>query len=177
MTFIEVMSGLIVAFAVAAYTMFKKGGAWNPQDPFTEIDLTPTKMPPEPSQTSENTPPSLANFLKYQWQFENANPAINNPGNYRYYYGGYLPIYEPVKRSSGGFAIFPTLILGQDYAEVCTKNVIKNHPELTILTYIGGDGSYPGYAPSTDGNNPTQYATYISSHLGVTNDFLMRNLT
>ena len=135
------------------------------------ITLDTPKIAPE-----ANITPSLEDFLKWQWQFEGANPDNRNPGNFRYFYGGYLPMYEPVGVSKGGFAIFPTLDLGELYATNSTKNVIKHHPELTILTYIGGDGTWGGYAPASDKNPVTAYATFISSHLGVSNSFLMKDL-
>ncbi|MHB1097905.1 MAG: hypothetical protein ACYC3F_17235 [Gemmatimonadaceae bacterium] len=146
-----------------------------PTDPKTVTDTT---LPITPVQEAPSTPqkPTLADFLKWQWQFEGANPANNNPGNYRIFYGGYLPMYEPVKVSKGGFAIFPTLALGELYATNSTKNVIKNHPELTILTYIKGDGDWSGYAPASDKNPVTSYASFLAKGLGVGTDFLMRNL-
>lgn len=85
-------------------------------------------------------------------------------------------MYEPVKVSKGGFAMFPTLALGELYATNSTKNVINHHPGLTILTYLGGDGDWGGYAPASDKNPVLEYATFISYHLGVDNSFLMRNL-
>lgn len=133
--------------------------------------------PVMPATASSPTKPTLADFLKWQWQFEGAVPANFNPGNYRFFYGGYLPVYGEVKKSVGGFAMFPTLQQGELYATNSTKNVIKHHPELTILTYLGGDGNWRGYAPVEDGNNPAQYATFIGNHLGVDKLFLMRNLS
>ena len=137
----------------------------------------PNSTPVAVSPAKNEGNPTLSDFLKWQWQFEGANPAINNPGNFRYFYGGYLPIYEPVGISKGGFAVFPTLFLGELYAINSTKNIIKNHPELTILTYLAGDGDWRGYAPVSDkGNNPPEYAHFIASHIGVTPSFLMKDL-
>ncbi len=127
-------------------------------------------VPPTPTPTV-----TLNDFLKYQWQFEWAVSSNNNPGNYRYYYGGYLPMYEPVGRSVGGFAMFPTLPIGEQYAIACTKNVIKSHPDLTILTYISGDGDWEGYAPASDHNPVLAYANFIAKGIGVSTNFLMRD--
>lgn len=147
-----------------------------PQEPIN----TPT-MPIEPAPTPSNSPvqpvPTLRQFLTAQWGFENANPAINNPGNYRFHYGGYASIYGNVGCSAKGFAIFPTLALGEEYATNCTKGVIKNHLGLTILTYIGGDVDWPGYAPASDANNPSHYASFVASKLDVPTSFKMANLS
>jgi hypothetical protein len=149
------------------------------EDNYTTPPYIPPASPQEPA-TAPITPntvnPTLEQFLTYQWQFEGAVPANCNPGNYRYYYGGYLPIYGNVKCSKGGFAMFPTLAQGKLYAINSTKSVIKKHPELTILTYIGGDKDWSGFAPASD-NNPVQaYATFIAKRLGVGINFLMREL-
>lgn len=134
----------------------------------------------EPAPTPPNSPvqpvPTLHQFLTAQWEFENANPAINNPGNYRFHYGGYASMYGHVVCSAKGFAIFATLALGELYATNCTKGVIKNHPELTILTYIGGNGDWPGYAPASDNNPVNNYANFIASKLSVQPSFKMANL-
>lgn len=142
-----------------------------PTDPTEPQNPIPQPLPvPTPSM------PTLSDFLRYQWQFEGANPLIRNPGNYRFFYGGYLPVYGNVTRSPGGFAVFSTIEQGQLYSTNSTKNVIKHHPELSILTYIGGDGDWSGYAPASDHNPVLAYATYISSRLGVANSFLMKSL-
>lgn len=142
-------------------------------------------VPPSPGtpESSQNVPPpapdityALADFLKYQCQFEAANPINNNPGNCKYNYGGYLPIYGIVKRSAKGFAMFETLELGMLYLTNLTKEIVKNHQELTILTYIGGDSDWSGYAPATDDNPVMNYANHIAKNLGTTISFLMRDL-
>jgi len=148
------------------------------KSPATASDPSKTiTIPSDPKNASNGQiKPTLSDFLKWQWQLEGAVPANNNPGNYKFFYGGYMPIYGNVKRSVGGFAMFPTLAQGELYAATCTKGVIKHHPELTILTYLGGNGDWPGYAPSSDRNNPLDYATFVSSHLGVGINFLMKDL-
>jgi hypothetical protein len=180
MTPLEWLISFVVASLGIAITLFKK--YYMPKEtitvsqPVTTTDTTTVEAPNSPVEPTTTPKPTLADFLKFQWQFEGANPANNNPGNYRFFYGGYLPIYGDVKKSVGGFAVFKTLALGELYATNSTKNVVKNHPELTILTYLGGDGDWRGYAPASDGNNPVEYATFISSRLGVDNSYLMRSL-
>lgn len=138
--------------------------------------ILPNQLPNTPSKANLAPSVKLADFLKWQWQFEGAVPSNNNRGNYRFYHGGYLPIYGNVKCSVGGFAMFPTLAQGDLYATNCTKSVIKNHPELTILTYLGGNGAWGGYAPASDHNPVLAYATFIAKGLGVGINFLMKNL-
>lgn len=177
--FLSVMGGIIVAGIGATLYFFRRGGIYNPQTPVEPLPEAPT-VPPE--AVLPINPPlmqpkaTLANFLKYQWQFEGAVPANKNPGNYKFFYGDYAPVYGAVKRSVGGFAMFPTLQQGQLYAINCTKGVIKHHPELTILTYLGGDKDWSGYAPSGDNNNPLEYATFIAKGLEVGITFLMKDL-
>ena len=78
-------------------------------------------LPSTATQLPKTANPTLAQFLRWQWQLEGAVPANNNPGNYKFFYGGYMPIYGNVKRSVGGFAMFPTLAQGKMYALACTK--------------------------------------------------------
>lgn len=182
-----IFATLTVVFGFLSFLLVRKGGVWNPAfEEDINIPAIPPILPTEPSLPVEQptmpipakTPnnATLADFLKWQWQFEKAVPANKNPGNYRFYYGGYLPIYGNVKKSVGGFAMFPTLAQGQMYATTSTKVVIKNHPELTILTYIGGNKNWSGYAPASDNNPVSNYATFIATHLGVKTSFLMKNL-
>jgi len=190
-TFFTWLGAIIVVGLSATVALFRKGGIYNPMSssdnttmpvvPSTSQNPAPSAIPLTNTQSAssssqEANKPTLVQFLTYQWIFEGAVPTNCNPGNYKFYYGGYLPIYGEVKCSKGGFAMFPTLAQGELYATNSTKSVIKNHPELTILTYLGGDGDWVGYAPSSDKNNPTEYATFISSRLGVQNSFLMKDL-
>ena len=174
--------GLLFAAALGTtVALFKKyympslDSLHTPTTPPVAPPVPPT-APQPPETANATTKPTLAQFFKYQWQFEGANPANCNPGNYRFYHGGYLPIYGNVKCSVGGFAMFPTLAQGKMYATNSTKSVIKNHPELTILTYIGGDKGWSGYAPASDNNPVLNYANFIAKGLGVDNLYKMSAL-
>ncbi len=141
--------------------------------------VEPKNTPPDVSTDGGEvfTPPSpipptatLEVMCKAIKDMEGANPANNNPGNCRYFYGGYHPMYEPVGRSKGGFAIFPTYELGWLYLKNTVKGKIKNHPTWTLLDFFNN------YAPESDGNNPTHYAAFVAKRLGVDSGFLMKDL-
>jgi len=89
------------------------------------------------------------------------NYRLNNPGNCRYFSGGYLPKYEPVKESSNGFAIFPSYQSGWEYLEAMITQRIQNHPDWSLLQFM------ENYAPYTDGNNPFVYATFLAKRMQV----------
>lgn len=90
-----------------------------------------------------------------------ANYRNNNPGNCRYYEGGYLPVYEPVLRSPAGFAVFKNMATGTLYLENLVKEKIHNHPRWTLSDF------FENYAPSSDNNNPLLYASFVARRLGV----------
>lgn len=92
--------------------------------------------------------------------YEGANLANNNPYNERYYWAGYLPKYGVVKESSGGFAVFSTPELGEEYGEECIRERILNHPEWDFLDFFNS------WAPSKDKNNPVLYAKTIAAEMG-----------
>ncbi len=85
-----------------------------------------------------------------------------NPGNARFHFGGYLPKYGVVKCDKDGFAIFETYELGWLYLQ----NML-----LSWATGIYADESVlhmmTRYAPTSDGNDPVAYATFLANHLGV----------
>lgn len=190
MMFYTVISLVIVIFGYGCYRVLRPGGIYNP----------PEKMPPEapktpptdelPPKTIDDTPPletpqnkaTLENLCLAIRDFEggpnDANYKNNNPGNCRYNDGGYLPIYGKVRRSPGGFAIFPTYEQGWLYLHNFLKTVIHNHPELTLLTLIRGRGEWAGYAPPGEpDNNPSEeYAQFLANRLGVDKSFKIRNL-
>ena len=81
----------------------------------------------------------------------------NNPGNLRSW--GANPIVN-------GYAKFPTLDAG--WAALKTqiqKNIDRG---LNLNEFFGGKkGVYGGYAPSSDRNDPVNYARFVSSRTGV----------
>ncbi len=103
----------------------------------------------------------LNKFCLFIKGYEGANPENNNPYDFRYYFGGYLPKYGVVKESPGGFAMFETYALGELYGRTCITEMIQNHPHWTFVDFFNR------FAPVNDGNNPTLYATRSAAEFGV----------
>jgi hypothetical protein len=139
------------------------GSKYAPPEPV----ITP-QMPPTATQPVQPTPTLLDTFCAAIAFREGANPTNNNEGNCKFYYGGYLPIYGIVKRSVGGFAMFPTKAQGDLYLQNLIKGIIHNHPNLTFLTFFAGNGKgWGGYAPAADKNDPVSYAEQVAGKCGV----------
>ena len=121
---------------------------------------TQQAMPTQPTQQGQPQP-KLPLFFAAIRMYEGANPANNNPYDFRYYRGGYLPKYGVVKCSSGGFAMFSTLALGMEYGETCITEMIHNHPEWNFLDFFNV------YSPVDDNNDPTLYADTVAKEVGA----------
>ena len=120
----------------------------DPQKPVASIPGAPTQS-------------RFLEFCGYIKIYEGANPANNNPYDFRYYFGGYLPKYGIVKESSGGFAMFETLALGEEYGQTCITEMVQNHPEWDFLDFFNR------FAPPSDNNNTILYAKTIASQMKV----------
>lgn len=94
----------------------------------------------------------IQNFGKFIESYEGANPANNNPGDFRFYFGGYLPKYGLVKESQGGFAIFETYDLGWEYMINSITQMVNNHSQWDFFDF------FSVYAPWKDHNDPVKYA-------------------
>lgn len=127
----------------------------------TPMNEEPTPQVVEPSPVVDPQPSRFLEFCGFIKTYEGANPANNNPYDFKYYFGGYLPKYGTVKESFGGFAIFETLALGELYGQTCITEMINNHPEWDFLDFFNV------YAPSDDKNNPILYAKTIAAEMGV----------
>ena len=81
----------------------------------------------------------------------------NNPGNLRRW--GNVAVDD-------GFAHFPSVDAGWEALRAqIAKNVRRG---LTLLEFFAGKpGVYYGYAPSTDGNDPEDYAAFVAKLVGV----------
>lgn len=93
----------------------------------------------------------------------------NNPGNLRP--AGQIGM----TGSKGGFAVFKNYEVGYQalYHQVeiaCNGKSKVYHPNMTILEF------FSKFAPSSDGNYPKIYATFVANKLGVSVDFVIRNL-
>lgn len=124
-------------------------------DPMNVPEKTPLSTPIAPPASRF---PQFCGFVR---TYEGANPANNNPYNEKYYYGGYLPKYGVVKKSVGGFAMFSTLALGEEYGETCIMERIMANPEWTYLDF------FMVFSPPSDDNDTVKYASTIAAEIGV----------
>ena len=87
----------------------------------------------------------------------------NNPGNIRY---SGLFTNLAIGKDKDGFCVFETYAKGLDALEIlltraCSGLSSVYLPSDTLLSF------YAKYAPSSDGNNPTAYATAVANKIGV----------
>ena len=134
---------------------------------------TATTTPPIETPTEPQVP-ILEKFClairDYEGSPGDLNYRNNNPGNARFYKGGYLSIYGDVKCDPHGFAIFPTYEQGWLYLKNLVKGKIMKHSQWTIKDF------FYSYAPVTDENSPELYAVFVANRCGVTPDYLIKNL-
>ena len=178
---IAAIGGVITAF------FFRKGGIYNPikapeiPDPpkVTTPPVEPPKTPiiapqPYPKATIENLCLAIRDFEGLKLNPKTGQPdqnwRLNNPGNARYSKEGYLKIYEPVKISKNGFAIFKDYDTGWLYLKNMLKNKIKKHPDWTLYDLINN------YAPPEDDNPVDNYARFVAKRLDVDISYEVKNL-
>ncbi len=98
----------------------------------------------------------------------------NNPGNTRFYTGGYLPIYGMVQESTlgknaakgiHGFAQFKDYATGYLYLKNLVTSKIKKHPAWTFYDFFGDPKE--GWAPASDNNDSKRYAEVVAKACGV----------
>lgn len=111
-----------------------------------------------------NTQSKLALWCQAATKIENADPALNNPGNIRYVMGTWMQ--KLAVGQKNGFCIFPTLAVGQHVLEQFFINAATGksqiyHPTDTLVQF------YSKYAPSSDHNNPNAYASFVAGIIGV----------
>lgn len=94
----------------------------------------------------------------------------NNPGNCRYFSGGYHSMYGKVGKDKDGFAIFKDYDTGFLYLQNMVKQKARNHPLWNIYDF------FQNYAPKEDHNDPRRYASFVASRLGVTIDYPMAKI-
>jgi hypothetical protein len=179
MTILAIISA--IGAAISAF-FFRKGGIYNRIEPIDIpeapiLPIQPVTLPSEPiiPIPAKETPmkPTVKDFCNAIAEFEgapgDANHINNNPGNCRFNYTGYMPMYGVVKCSPKGFAIFKDWDTGMLYLNNMVKGMIHNHPTETILQFM------TRYAPSFE--NPTvAYANFITKKLGVDNSYMMKDL-
>lgn len=93
-----------------------------------------------------------------------------NPGNVRFYPGGYLPKYgtvtesllgKDVAKGIRGFAIFPSYELGFLYLKNLIRTKAIKNPTQNLYQF------FSIYAPASDNNNPRLYAEAVAKALNV----------
>ncbi len=98
----------------------------------------------------------------------------NNPGNTRFYTGGYLTIYGTVQESTlgknaakgiHGFAQFKDYATGYLYLKNLVTSKIKKHPAWTFYDFFGDPKE--GWAPASDNNDSKRYAEIVAKACGV----------
>jgi hypothetical protein len=141
------------------------------------LPISVTPMPETPAAVaSGGGHPLLDRFCTLIRNYEgipgDPNYINNNPGDVRYNEDGYLAKYEPVTKSPGGFAVFPSYEIGWMYLENMITGKIHAHPNWTLLQFFQGVETSPGlfeggYAPASDGNDPILYSQTIGKGLSV----------
>lgn len=133
-----------------------------------------TIAPPPITAPIKANKPTLEAVATAMRDFEggtnDANYRNNNPLNCKFFYGGYLPMYEPVKISPSGFAIFKDYATGWLYGCSMLKSKIKHHPQWTLLDMI------TDHAPPSDNNPSLIYAKTVAKRVGVDISYKVINL-
>lgn len=114
----------------------------------------------------------LANLIKdYEGGPGDRNFRNLNPGNCRFHHGGYLKKYGKVLEDKDGFAIFSSYDVGFAYLCNMLLNWAKtSRKDWTIHQLMAS------YAPNSDGNDPVNYAKYLTARLGVDSGTLLGEL-
>ena len=113
--------------------------------------------------TSQDTITQMAQAIQQREGYKPGSRSYrnNNPGNLRppggrtNYWAGQTGV------DSGGFAIFDSYESGFAALETNLNAHIARNPNQSLADYIGI------YAPSTDGNDPVSYASFVADQLGV----------
>ena len=93
-----------------------------------------------------------------------------NPGNTKFSTKGYLAKYEPVRKDSTGFAIFPSYEIGWLYLKNLVLQKAKEHPNWDLLDFCSN------WAPASDNNNPVAYAEFVAKKMNVPTTWKIRTL-
>lgn len=125
--------------------------------------ITTQNVVPEAPQT-HTEPTSLELWCSAAIIMEGANPANNNPGNIRFVPGTWMA--KEAVGKNNGFCVFKDYttgynILKQFFINAATGKSEIYHPTDTLIDF------YKKYAPSSDNNNPVQYAQFVASKIGM----------
>ena len=121
--------------------------------PNTESQPPATPMPEPTPKISK-----LDKFCDAIELMEGAKKELNNPGNLRY--TPFTATLGAIDKDSRGFCIFPDYATGKgalkQFVKLASEDKLKNYHDCTILSF------FHVYAPSADGNNPANYANFVS---------------
>lgn len=138
------------------------------EDNHEENDIPAPIVAPVPAVAPQNAPkpvfvaPPLSKldlWCEAAKIMENARPILNNPGNIKY-------IGQADAKNNGGFCQFPSYAIGMQHLRTMFINAATGkseiyHPTDNLIVF------YQKYAPSSDGNNPHNYALFVANHIGV----------
>lgn len=170
--------GLFFSAALGAtVALFRKYYMPSTDNTETVLEVTDTPLPteaPKMPQEASSAPDRLTIMCEAIRDYEggpgNRNYRNKNPGNARYSPVGYLPMYEPVGRDADGFAIFKDWATGMLYLRNLITYKVHAHPNQTLYQFMCV------YAPTSDGNDPKKYATFIAHRLGLSTDTPMKEI-
>lgn len=143
---------------------------------FEDNTQQPIPPQPEPLPTPEPIPeqiptPKVSKIDKWMeaiTKMEAAKPYRNNPGNLRY-------IGQQYAVNDKGFCKFDTLQHGKDalrrlLVNACTGLSKVYNPNMNLYQF------YNIYAPSSDGNDPKNYANFVAKYIGVSPNIQIKEL-
>lgn len=146
-----------------------------------EVPTTTPEAPNQPIATISMLDTFCTAIRDFEGKPGDLNYQLNNPGDCRPSPVGYLTKYQPViiidtdtnpeyPYRVGKFAKFPTYELGWEYLENLVHFTATNHPKWTILDF------FQNYAPSSDRNNPNEYAVFVSQRCKLSPDTTLQVL-
>jgi|GEM_PF-6677077 len=86
----------------------------------------------------------------------------DNPGNIKNIPGGWK---GQTGIDAGGHAIFSNPVYGARAMSSQLKRNVDVYRTSNLTQLIGGNSRYPGWAPTSDGNNVQNYVNYITAHM------------
>lgn len=93
----------------------------------------------------------------------------NNPGNLKY--GTFAASQGAIAKGQGDHAVFPTYKIGAKAHKVLVFSPDSRYYDKTLVDAM------KIYAPASDGNDPKEYANYISKKAGINKTTIIGKLT
>lgn len=134
--------------------------------PAEQAATGPNELPDMPTVTFEAIALAIQTFEG--WGTGTRSFRNNNPGNLKY--ASWESSYGVTGKDAQGFAVFPSYDQGFRALIALLKSKARNNPNWTLLNLMNN------YAPSSDNNNPTQYADFIAQQTGASSDTLLSDI-